>query len=146
MTNPDFSTYEYACGYVTLKPEGYFYVQLKENSHSTIETVADSHRIMAELVPQGPVYIIADVGVGSSSDEDIFDYIAQSEFGARVKAEAIIVHELAARLMGNLFLRFIKKRREIRIFSKYEDAGKWLQDQMKKSEKNGSNAAKMILV
>lgn len=141
----DQSKIEYGAGYITLMPEGYFYVQMKNQSNSTVETVKESQRIMVEMLPEGPVFILVDAGVGSTSDDEIYDYINKSVFKTRVKAQAIIVHDLATRLMGNIFLRFVKGERHIKIFSKIEDAREWLFKRMI-SEENGGEKPKRFLV
>lgn len=146
MIKSDSLVYEYAAGYITLKAEGYFLVRMKDDSFSTVETVRESHEIMTSLCPEGPIYILADAGHGSDSEEGIYDFIARSEFGQRVKAQAVVVHELATRLMGNLFLRFIKNRRHIRLFSKEDEALAWLLSCMASGDESRKNSKKMMLV
>lgn len=138
MTKTDSLTYEYSTGYITLKAEGYLFLEIKENSISTIETIRESHEIMAKLIPEGPIYILVEIGLGSDCDESIHEYVAQSEFGNRVKGQALIVHELAARLMGNLFLRHVKRKRHIKIFSKKSEAATWLLEIMENPGKHNS--------
>ncbi|MBI3135971.1 MAG: STAS/SEC14 domain-containing protein [Bacteroidetes bacterium] len=145
MGKTDSLIHEYGAGFITLKAEGYFFVQMKENSFSTIETVKESYDIMASLCDaSAPVYILVDVGQGSDSADGIYEYIAGSEFGKRVKAQAIIVHELAARLMGNLFLRYVKNQRHVKIFSKEKDAIEWLLGKMQNPDKNSHRTMKQM--
>lgn len=137
---------EYTTGFIEYMPEGFFFVRMKDNSVSTIKTVEESHEMMSAIQPEGEVYILVDAGIGSTSEEEIYEYIAASEFGNRVKAQAVIVHDLAARLLGNLFLRYIKKRRHIRIFSKHSEAKKWLLECMDNSIENQNGKDKRLIV
>jgi len=146
MVKKDSSVYEYSAGFITFKSEGYFFVQMKENSFSTKETVQESDTIMTRLQPEGPVYIIVDVASGSDGEEGLREHIATSLFGKRVSAQALVVHELAARLMGNLFLRYFKRKKNMRIFSKESDARTWLLECMKDLEKEQQDTKKMTLV
>jgi hypothetical protein len=123
---------EYTTGYIYWNPEGYFFVKMKNGSNSTVDSVKESHEIMNRLHPKGDVYILVDAGIGSTSEDDIYEYIATADFAKRVRAQAIIVHELATRLMGNIFLRYIKNKRDIKLFSAQEDALKWLTGLMQK--------------
>ena len=136
---------EYTTGFIEYTPEGYFFVRMKDNSVSTVATVLESHELMNGIQPEGPVYILADAGVGSSSEEEIYEFIATSEFGNRVKAQAVVVHELAARLLGNIFMRFIKNKRHIRIFSKHSEAKKWLVACMDDSIENQNDKHKRLI-
>lgn len=144
-SNPS-SVYEYTAGYIELVDERYFFVQMKDNSVSTIESVKESNAIMQSLLPEGSIYLLVDAGRGASSEDDIYEYIAQSEFGNRVKAQAVIVHELAARLMGNLFLRFIKGKRHMKIFSDPVEAKKWLFEQMTNNHQDKKNSKRLLFV
>jgi hypothetical protein len=137
---------EYGAGFIELKEDGYFFVRMKDNSVSTVETVRESQKIMVEMLPEGPIFILVNAGLGSTSEDDIYDFISKSEFKKRVKAQAIIVHDLASRLMGNIFLRFVKGERAIKIFSKHEDAEKWLRACMADSDHNLPKSKRLMLV
>lgn len=138
---------EYGAGFIELKQEGYFFVRMKDGSVSTVETVIESQKIMVEMLPQGPIFILVNSGLGSTSDDDIYDYINKSDFKKRVKAQAIIVHDLATRLMGNIFLRFVKGERAIKIFSTHKDAEKWLFERMTNHvDENGPKSKRLMLV
>lgn len=138
--------HEYAAGFIQFVKDGYFFVRMKNNSVSTIESVEESHDIMTSILPEGPVYILVDAGTGATAENDIYEYIAGSEFGNRVKAEAVIVHDLAARLMGNLFFRVIKNKRHIKIFSNQEDAELWLRARMDDVNQNKKKSKKLMFV
>lgn len=137
---------EYTTGFIEYTPERYFFIKMKDNSVSTVATVAESHELMNGIQPEGPVYLLVDSGIGTSSDDEIYEFIANSEFSNRVKAQAVVVHELAARLLGNIFMRFIKNKRHIRIFSKHSEAKKWLLACMDDSMENQSDRNKRLLV
>lgn len=138
---------EYGAGFIELKAEGYFFVRMKDGSNSTVETVIESQKIMVEMLPEGPIFILVNSGLGSTSDDDIYKYINKSDFKKRVKAQAIIVHDLATRLMGNIFLRFVKGERAIKIFSTQNDAEKWLFERMSNHvEENGPKSKRLMLV
>ncbi len=138
---------EYGAGFIELKQEGYFFVRMKDGSNSTVETVIESQKIMVEMLPEGPIYILVNSGQGSTSEDDIYEYINKSAFKKRVKAQAIIVHDLATRLMGNIFLRFVKGERAIKIFSTQKDAEKWLFERMSNHlNENGLKSKRLMLV
>lgn len=122
---------EFSCGFISKSDKGYIRVRMKDGSNSTIASVKESQLIMNEMQLEGNVYILALAGYGSTSDDDIYDFISKGEFTKRVKAQAIVVHDLATRLMGNLFVRYIKKHRNIKMFSSEEQAVKWLISEMK---------------
>lgn len=125
-------TIEFSCGYIQLMPEGFFYVRMKNGSNSTIASVKESQDLITKIQPEGNIFIMAFAGIGSTSDDDIYDFISNGDFAKRVKAQAIIVNDLATRLMGNLFIRYIKKQRNIKMFSKQADAEAWLKKEMQK--------------
>jgi len=135
---------EFQTGFVELCEEGYLFVQMKDNMNSTIETVQESHAIFASLWPEGPIYVLVDAGRGTTADDDVFEYLVNSEYGRRVRSQAIIVYDLATRIMGNIFLRYIKNRRNMRMFSKKEDAKEWLFNEMTKAGGNESKSKKSL--
>ncbi len=138
---------DYGAGFIENKQEGYFFVRMKDGSNSTVETVIESQKIMVEMLPEGPIYILVNSGQGSTSEDDIYEYINKSAFKKRVKAQAIIVHDLATRLMGNIFLRFVKGERAIKIFSTQKDAEKWLFERMSNHlNENGLKSKRLMLV
>jgi hypothetical protein len=138
---------EYGAGFIELKAEGYFFVRMKDGSNSTVETVIESQKIMVEMLPEGPIFILVNSGLGSTSDDDIYKYINKSDFKKRVNSQAIIVHDLATRLMGNIFLRFVKGERAIKIFSTQKDAEKWLFERMTNHvNENGTKSKRLMLV
>jgi hypothetical protein len=137
---------EYGAGFIEFKEDGYFFVRMKDGSISTVETVKESQKIMIEMLPEGPIFILVNSGLGSTSDDDIYDYINKSDFKKRVKAQAIIVHDLATRLMGNIFLRFMKGERSVKIFSTQKDAEKWLFERMTNQEDSNGHTSKRLML
>ena len=125
--------YEFAAGSIQLMWKGYFFVRMNDHSISTIESVKESHDIMQRLKPEGEVYILVHAGIGSDSEDEIFEYVMNSDFNKRVKGQAILVKDLATRLMGNLFLRYLRNQRQIKMFTAYNSAESWLLQQMGKN-------------
>lgn len=133
---------EFQTGFISYSDEKFFFVQMKDESISTIETVKISHEIMTEMQPNGPVFLLVDSGKRSTSEDDIFEYLQTTEFNKRVVAHAVIVNDLPTRLMGNLFLRFIKNQRHIKIFNKHAQAKDWLIEQMNRHSDDSNSKTK----
>lgn len=127
---------EFSNGYISLTEEGFFYVTMKDESYSTITSVKESHKIMESLLPKGNVYILVDSGERSNSENEVFEYLQKCDFTKRVKCQAVVARDLPTRLMGNLFLRFIKHKRNIKIFGSYQAAKTWLISKMNVQEKS----------
>lgn len=147
MTFNKADRHEFSMGYISLMPEGYLFVEMKDGSVSTIETIKESQKIIHELLPEGDICIVVNSGVGSTSENEIYDYIKSDNFKKRIKAQAIIVNDLATRLMGTIFLKFIKHQRDVKLFTKHSDAVKWILEKMQDSkDKQNSSSGKKSFV
>ncbi len=109
-------------------------VMFKKKSEITQEsfrTLFEVFRDMISGVPYAYIYYAED---GSSTvTDDGRRFAKDEEFSFPKICNAVIVTNLAHKLIANFYLKFNKPNYPFKVFSKMEDALKWCKQQQKKA-------------
>lgn len=114
-----------------------FYMKDKEID---IDDVKEMHK-QTLLLTKGEKY------ANIFSAEDFFSISSEArsegskpEYAQYLIAQALVVKNLAQRLIGNFVMKFNSPLRETRMFSNIEDARKWVLTKIKEHESKGSGS------
>lgn len=118
---------------VSLRSDGIMTYSLKSNM--TLK-LADAKAIVEATGKLGggkkyPLLIVA--GNFTLVDTEVRQYASSVEGNIHTIASGIVVNNLAQKLLGNAYIKFNKPPTPTRLFTKEEEAVKWLKTFMEKS-------------
>ena len=96
------------------------------DNHSYIEgkDLAASHEVCKELSKNGLLKLIVEFPSRCDISIDAREFAVDAELPA--KAEAIVFHTLAQRILVRFYYLFNKKQHPVKIFTSKEEAYKWI--------------------
>lgn len=101
-------------------------VHIKEHSMLEIEDVQEQYLFMKDKVgPEGNKYLVLP-GFGSSVSHDAKGFSKHPEVRAAIKAQAIVVNNLAHKLIINFIQALIGNDYPLKSFSDKDEAVAWL--------------------
>lgn len=86
-------------------------------------------RAVKELANGERIFLIASAGAATSADENARRHFADREHKEFVRAMAIVVLNMAQRLIANFFININRPAFRTRVFNSVEDARRWLKKQ-----------------
>lgn len=96
--------------------------------HETqIEDVIDINRVSKDFVGDQPYYVVVFVGHGSSASKEVREFAAKETFRKNVVAEAIIIDNLATRILANMYMKFARPKQKIKVVDSKKEAMKWIE-------------------
>lgn len=112
--------------YLALRKDGIGYVLLKDNTELNIELQTELLKLYDELNDKKLTPFIFAAGEGVTITKEARDNATLIEDISALKASAVVVDNLAYRMIANFYLTFNKPKRPYKVFSKREEAIKWL--------------------
>lgn len=112
--------------YLALRKDGIGYVLLKDNTELNIELQTELLKLYDELNDKKLTPFIFEAGEGVTITKEARDNATLIEDISALKASAVVVDNLAYRMIANFYLTFNKPKRPYKVFSKREEAIKWL--------------------
>lgn len=110
-----------------LKGNDILLVILKEDYKDiSLSTLVDLTAAIGQIGSGRKLKVIIDIRSFNIISEEAKKYSATAQGQIYTKANAIVIHSLAARLGANFFIRFNKPVTPTRVFNSVEDAEKWL--------------------
>ena len=106
----------------------YIYIRYKDFSRIDLAAAKIHAEIIIELC-DGKRYpfILDGLNVQASFSHDAREFISKYEPVTKIRsAQAIVVNNTTTRLLANYYYKFHKPKNPIKIFSKFEDAEKWV--------------------
>jgi hypothetical protein len=92
-----------------------------------LSKVKECHAAMDALQVEQPFLLLVIVPSGASATKEAREYAAQESIRNRIKAQAIVLDNVATRIMANFYMKINRPRQPIKIFSDKKQAITWLQ-------------------
>lgn len=112
--------------FVALRDDGIGYLYFKDNTELNIELQLELLDLYNSLKDKELLPFLIEAGDGFTITKEARDNAVSLEEKSAIKASAVVVNNLAYKLIANFYLNFNKPKRPYKVFSKREDAVKWL--------------------
>lgn len=109
----------------TLRDDGIAVVE-PNGEEIKVEDIKEQFRIFSEWMKGEKVLMLYKTALGGNSGTEVRKYASGPEGDKCIKAEAIVVKNLATRLLANAYLKLKGTSRPAHIFTAEKDALKWL--------------------
>lgn len=100
--------------------------KVKENCLVSMDDVNQCLDILKEFDENKSFRNLYELGKNSKVMEDVKDWASDSEGNMQTIADAIIIRSLAHKLIANTYLKVKRPPKPTKVFTKQEDAIKWL--------------------
>lgn len=101
--------------------------------HETlIEDVEEINVTVKKMLGDNNHYIVVFVGHGSTSSKSTREYAAKESFRKNVIAEAIIIDNLATRILANMYMKFARPKQKIKVVGSRSEAMDWINELKRK--------------
>ena len=117
-----------------LKKHNLVYVYTNENCVIEMDEVKTIHKALFEMVKGQPCYLIVFPAAGSTSTGEARQYAAKSKNEKNIMAEAVVVNNLALRILASFYANINQPKHKVKLFSSSHSAVNWISDLMKKNE------------
>lgn len=101
-------------------------IKLAANHESTIADVDEINTRVITLVGNKKHYILVITQQGTSSSHEAREHAAQESMRRNVVAEAIVISNIAVRLLANVYMKVNRPKQKIKLFNTREKAMQWL--------------------
>lgn len=108
-----------------VKEENIIFINLFENARIEIPEVDEMHTYFNELVKGQPCYLVVTPAVGNTSSPEARKHATEMK-GKNVIAEALIITNLAIRLLANFYIKVNRPDQKVKIFSNSISALNWI--------------------
>jgi endo-1,4-beta-mannosidase len=108
-----------------LKFDNVVYIYTFEDAEIEIPEIDELNKNLKALTNDGPCYIIVFPGEGSISSHEARKYAATKK-GKNIVAEAIVMNNLAIRLLANFYMKINRPEQKIKLFSNENAALEWI--------------------
>jgi hypothetical protein len=112
---------------VSLRSDGIMQVMVEEGAYSTVANIRLATEAIGK-VGEGkryPLLIIA--GKDSTMDTEAMAFLANAENTPYTLAVGILIVSVSQKLLANFYLKFNKPKKATKMFTKMEEAAKWLE-------------------
>ncbi len=96
------------------------------------DVMAIRGRGMETYNPEKPFYVLVDMREIADISDEARAFVAGKESAKYHAAMALVVSSMAARIMGNVYIRMNRPERSTKMFNDIEAAHKWLLEIRKK--------------
>ncbi len=117
---------------ISIEENEVVFVKMNENAIIEIEEVDELHQSLNELVDHQPYCMLVIPASGNSSSAEARKYAARLK-NKKVIAEAIVVDNLAHRLLANFYIKVNRPRQKVRVFSNVPAGLAWIESIRDKS-------------
>ncbi len=108
-----------------LKEGDIVYIYTFEDAEIEIPEIDELNINLKALTGDRPCYLVVFPGEGSISSHEARKYAA-SKKGKNIIAEAIVMNNLAIRLLANFYMRINRPEQKIKLFSNEKAALEWI--------------------
>lgn len=112
--------------YLALRKDGIGYVYLKDHTELNIELQTELLKHYDDLNDKKLTPFLFEAGEGVTITKEARDNATLIEDISALKASAVVVDNLAYKMIANFYLAFNKPKRPYKVFSKREEAIQWL--------------------
>jgi hypothetical protein len=111
---------------VRLRKDGIVEIRIADDHICTTEEAKDISRVINILGNGKPVPVLRIAGAHSSIADGVREYAASKASQKNLVADAIVVHSLSQRLLGNFYLKMNRPEKPTQLFSSVKEAEEWL--------------------
>lgn len=115
-----------ALGIVTVNEENILVIRYAQDLDFTLENAKALTQTCEEITKGNKVLVIVHTGQFGQMSSETRQYLAGEEIAKHRKAVALVVDNLAHRLMAHFIIAARKKHYPTKIFSNENDAAEWL--------------------
>jgi len=108
-----------------LKSDNIIFVHTLEDSNIEIPEIDEIHDALDKLVGDKPCYLVVIAATGSNSSNEAREYGARLK-GKRIIAEAIVINNIATRLLANFYMKMNRPTQKIKLFKDESSAHEWI--------------------
>lgn len=112
---------------ISIGSDGIIRISIKEDFEVELHDAQEMYRVIDENTGGAENLIFVKPGIGSTVSRDVRDFIRRKPSVSI--AEAILVDNLAHRLMVNFITKFHRPDKKVKVFSSEEKAVDWLKKQ-----------------
>lgn len=109
-----------------LRSDGIVQMNTHDEAYFTLKEAREFVLAMEEITKGVPHLILKVPGKHASVDNDSRTYMATDEALRFSIAEAVIIKNMAQRMVGNFYLKFDKPKKPIHLFDDIDIAERWL--------------------
>lgn len=109
-----------------LRSDGIVQMDTHDDAFFTIKEANEFLEALAKITKSVPHLIIKNPGKHASVDTESRKFMATEEALQYSIAEAVIIKNVAQRMIGNFYVKFDKPQKPIHLFGTVEDAVVWL--------------------
>ncbi|HEY1038642.1 MAG TPA: hypothetical protein VGF30_04515 [Bacteroidia bacterium] len=109
-----------------LRSDGIVQMNTGPDAYFTIKEAREYVEALEQITEGKPHLILKIPGLHASVDSETRMYVATPEALRFSLAEAVVVNNIAQRILGNFYIKFDKPPVETRLFDTVEDAENWL--------------------
>jgi len=113
---------------VRLIEEDVLEVHTTPDYDTQIDDVTEINRVTKKFVGEKPHYIVVFVGHGSSASKEVREFAARETFRKNIVGEAIIIDNLATRILANMYMKFARPKQKIKVVDSKKEAMKWINE------------------
>ena len=101
-------------------------IYLKDNKEVDLKAAKEQYRAIGEVLTNEGCSILTVPGIGTTITKEVRDFIQR--FPSNTIAEAIVVDNLAHRIVANFISKFNRPGKQVKLFSDEKKAIKWLRN------------------
>lgn len=116
--------------YIELLAPNIIQVTVKDNSVMDVEDIIDIKQVNLELTQDHNYGLIIESGKYTSISNEARTMMTTKAIEEKRAATAIVIHNLAQRLLADFFMRINKPSIPTKIFSNKESALEWIKKQI----------------
>ncbi|MES2681764.1 MAG: hypothetical protein V4635_17850 [Bacteroidota bacterium] len=110
---------------ISVEKNDVVFVKMNENAIIDIEEVDEMHQSLNELVDHRPYYMVVIPAIGNTSSSEARKYAARLK-NKKLMAEAIVVDNLAQRIMANFYVKVNRPNQKVKVFSSVPAGLAWI--------------------
>lgn len=109
-----------------LRSDGIVQLNTIDEAYFTIKEAKEFVQALRNITKGVPHLILKIPGKHATVDNESRIYMSTEEALRFSLAEAVIIRNVAQRMIGNFYLKFDKPKKPIQLFNEVEEAEKWL--------------------
>lgn len=112
---------------VIFDERGIMFVLVKSGTHITPEVQEGFLQLYSQVNPGKDVPFVFEGGEFITVSKEAIDNAYELEFRAPLSASALVVKNLAQRIMADFYYKFKKTYKPVKVFRELDDAIQWLE-------------------
>ena len=113
-------------GEISLLDDDIIIITMAANYEITIEDVDEIDKHVVVLTRNQPYFAVTITQQGSTASKETKEYAAKESFRKNIIAQAIVIANIAVRLMATTYMRINRPKQKIKLFNSREEALRWI--------------------